>query len=184
MAVNPALNRVEAHVVQPVGLDEKAAEALDLDGAEIVQDESTMDCTPTNVTQVWVATRVLDTPSSAPRYTLRSSESRFITSERDGGLRAKAEARGPLEEFTLSETVPRRYCFKSANDTMLNLDEMAGGKMVVRSEFDVKQGQAPGPSEQWEMRVQWKFREQARKKEEGEKPLRERDTSFKRAKAS
>jgi hypothetical protein len=182
LAVNPALNRVEAHSVQPASIDEKTAQTLDLEEAEVVHDESTQDCTPTDVTQVWVATRVLDTPSNAPRYTLRSSESRFITAERDGGLRATAEARGPLEEFTLIETISGKYCFKSTNETLLNLDEMAGGKMVVRSDFEVKEGQAPGPSEQWEIRVQWKFREQARKKEEGEKPLRERDTSFKKAK--
>ena len=149
----------------------------------MVQDDLYQDCTPTDVTQVWVATRVLDTPSDAPRYTLRSSESRFVTAERDGGVRATAEARGPLEEWTLVEAAPSHYCFKSVHETLLNLDEKAGGKMVVRTDFDVKQEQAPGPTEQWEIRVQWKYREQARKKEEGEKPLRERDTSFKRAKA-
>lgn len=185
MALNPALHRVEAHPVQSSFIDERTAETLDLDGAEVVEEEEDVlmqSATPSDVTQVWVSTRVLDTPSLAPRYTLRSSESRFLSSERTGGVGATAEARGPLEEWTLYEAIPGRYCLKSANETLLALDEMAGGKMLVRSDFDVKQEQSPGPSEMWEIRVQWKFREQARKKEEGEKPLRERDVSFKKVK--
>ena len=186
LGLNPALHRVEAHALQPPPpstTDRVAAAealALDLDGAEVVQDgttDATAALTPTDVTQVWVATRVLDTPSSAPRYTLRSSESRFITSEPSGGVSATAEARGPLEEWTLVEGAAGCFCLASANATLLGLDETAGGKMVVRSEAE-----APAsPAELWQIRVQWKFRAQARKKEDDEKPVREREAALKRA---
>jgi hypothetical protein len=184
------LHRVEAHPIQPPNLSDKAAALLDLDGAEVVEvedDVSSLDfITPTDVNQVWVTTRVLDTPSAAPRYTIRSSESRFITSEKSGGVSAMAEARGPLEEWKLvavEDSARTTFCLQSAHDTLLGLDEMAGGKMVIRSDAQVKEQDTPEASEQWHIRVQWKYREQARKKEEGEKPLRERDTSFKRVKA-
>lgn len=182
LALNPALHRVEAHPVQTSSIDEKTAQSLDLDGAEVVEDDVTQSAAPSDVTQVWVCTRVPDTPSLAPRYTLRSSESRFLSTEKTGRVSATAEARGPLEEWTLFEASAARYCLKSANETLLALDEMAGGKILVRSDFDVKEEQTPGTSEMWEIRVQWKFREQARKKEQGEKPLQERDVSFKRVK--
>jgi hypothetical protein len=185
LALNPALHRVEAHHLKPPVFDANGADALELDGAEVVQDDSGSSLVPTDVNQVWVATRVLDTPSDAPRYTLRSSESRFLTSERSGGVGAIAEARGPLEEWKLVEAAGATFGLESANKTLLGLDEMAGGKMVVRSDYEVKEdgeGMRATPSEQWQIRVQWKFREQARTKEQGEKPLRERDTSFKRVK--
>lgn len=188
LALNPALHRVEAHTLKVPSIDDKVAATLDLDGAAIVEDDSSDSLAPTDVNQVWVSTRVLDTPSDAPRYTLRSSESRFITSDRSGGVSAMAEARGPLEEWRLVEVkegeVRGKFCLQSANNTLLGLDEMAGGKMVVRSDFEVKEGEEAGSSEQWQVRVQWKYREQARKKEQGEKPLRERDISFKRAKTT
>ncbi|UZJ54153.1 hypothetical protein CBS101457_003473 [Exobasidium rhododendri] len=187
LALNPALHRVEAHPLKAPVIDASSSNTLDLDGAAVVEDFSGHDLSPTDVNQVWVATRVLDTPSDAPRYTLRSSESRFLTSERSGGVGAIAEARGPLEEWKLVNFAGSQFCLQSANDTLLGLDEMAGGKMVVRSDFEVKGGEEEseraGPSEQWQIRVQWKFREQARIKEQGEKPLRERDSSFKRVKA-
>lgn len=188
IALNPALHRVEAHLVRPTVIDERIAANLDLDGAEIVHDAIGDNLlTPSEVTQVWVATRVLDTPSTAPRYSLRSSEGRFMSSSKEGLVSATSEARGPLEELTLAAAgagTTSSFYVKTAHSTLLGLDMVAGGKMVVKSDFDFDKdhGQAASPSETWKIAVQWKYREAARKKEEGEKPLRERDTSFKRVK--
>lgn len=223
LALEPTRNRVEAHIVESssVSADDKSLALLDLDGAEVVQeadlgdhrdeDSTLRHMAPTDVMQVWVATRVLDTPSTAPRFTLRSAEVRFLTGERTGGVSSFAEARGPLEEWTLVKVgqsggheKARLFALQSAQGTYLGIDQVAGGKRVVRSDFQASDiarpssldetASTPAPAQaaavdvdeaaRWHIRVQWKFRHEARKQERGEAPLRDRDPTFKRIKNS
>lgn len=53
---------------------------------------------------------------------------------------------------------------RSYHGGYLTLDEVAGGKMVVRGDAE-----NVGASETWNVRVQWKFRHEVRNKEHGGK---------------
>lgn len=172
------------------------AHALDpeLEGATIVDDlppdlsqaASDPDVRPATVQQVFVASRVLDT-AQPPRYTFRTSEQRFLGADKHGTVLCVAEARGPQEEWAV-ETIRESTGAENSDGgdqgsgkvlgialrnhvhgTYLSMDEVAGGKMVLRADAQsvsmpsAASGQASG--EIWSARVQWKYRHQARQAE-------------------
>lgn len=172
------------------------AHALDpeLEGATIVDDlppdlnqaASDPEVRPATVQQVFVASRVLDT-AQPPRYTFRTSEQRFLGADKHGTVLCVAEARGPQEEWAV-ETIRESSEAESSDGgdqrsgkvlgialrnhvhgTYLSMDEVAGGKMVLRADAQsismpsAASGQPSG--EIWGARVQWKYRHQARQAE-------------------
>lgn len=167
VAFQPTLQSVEAAAVVP--LEAQAAEdhakllatdptlAEQLDGAEIVTAPTTHDAnvTPTSVYHVWVATKV---PGSSPaRYTFKSAEGKFLGADKTGSLRANMEARGPQEEWTASPSTEGKWRLRSVHNGYLGLDEVAGGKVVVRADCDAHDREA-----EWCVKVQWKHRHAAR----------------------
>lgn len=158
---------------------------MDLDGAEIVHEDALdsngpATTTPADVTQVWVATRVLDTPSHAPKYTFRSSEGKFLKTEHHGELTCFSEARGPLEEWKIVQlpgATSLTFGLQGANGQLVALDVTAGGKYTARCD-SILDGEQVDPQAEWHIQLQWKFRHEARKKEIKEAPLHMRDPSF------
>ena len=171
VAFQPTLQSVEAASIQPVSdgaaiedridllaSDPKLAE--ELEGAEIVPPtESTRDghsLEPQSVYHVWVATRVPGSSSPA-RFTFKSAEGKFLGADKTGLLRASMEARGPQEEWTLESSGHGAWMLRSVHNRYLGLDQVAGGKTVIRADADKADDQAS-----WHLRVQWKHRHAAR----------------------
>jgi hypothetical protein len=163
---------------EPLAAQLSAQDKAELEGAQIVDSSSLAASTsaeglaPSEVHQVLVASRVLDT-ADPPRYTLRTTEHRFLGADKHGTLLCGAEARGPQEEWSLlsassltSElgaelaTATAGLAFRSMHGTYLSLDEVPGGKLVLRVDSS-----SVGVAETWSASVQWKFRHQARQGE-------------------
>lgn len=130
LTLNAPLQRVDA---QAMRAEASLDPSLDLDGASV--DVASIDPAPSSVNQVWVASRMLDTPASAPVYTLRSADSRFVGAAPSGTVTASAEARGPLEQWTvLPAPSGTGVQLRAPSGNLLGLDEVAGGKVVVRAD--------------------------------------------------
>ncbi|KZT55106.1 hypothetical protein CALCODRAFT_499051 [Calocera cornea HHB12733] len=141
---------------------------------------------PTEIPQVWVATRVAGTTS----VNLRTPDGKFLSCDKYGVVSADSEARGPQEEWVAErvegpapevkeeedEDKPAvapaeiHFGFKSVHGGWIGLDELAGGKLGVR-------GDAEKP-EPWVVRVQkeWKFKagEEERRRNEIDNPGKRR----------
>ncbi|KAJ9479783.1 putative actin-bundling protein [Pseudozyma hubeiensis] len=171
VAFQPTLQSVEAALLLPsteesafqdradlVATDPKLAE--ELEGAEIVHDagpsSSSARSTPTSVYQVWIATKVPGSSSPA-RFTFKSAEGKFLGADKSGLLRASMEARGPQEEWTIDPTGHGSWKLRSVHNRYLGLDQVAGGKTVVRAVCDATDKEAI-----WQIKVQWKHRHAAR----------------------
>ncbi len=132
-----------------------------------------IETTPTSVHQVFVASRVAGTDA----WNLKSAEGRYLglvsspssAKSEDGApaltaVNAQAEARGPNEAWFLERVVGlggscAGIALRSAAGGYLQLDEVAGGKVVVRAD-----GTGPSAGEcAWQVKVQWKHRHAARK---------------------
>lgn len=205
IAINPTRNCVEPQALastSAVSLDDAQLATLDIDGATVVASQDAdnahpqafADVTPSDTMQVWVTTRIMDTPSTSPRYTLRSAEGKFLTAERNASISAHTEARGPLEEWSLvsleSSAGPSVFALRGANGQLLGVDSVAGGKKVLRCDVPFPSAEKSSrvtaatvdPLAHWHCRVQWKYRNEARKRELKEAPLRARDSAFAGAK--
>lgn len=168
---------------EPLSTQLSVQDMAELEGAQIVDSASLSASSssrgseglpPSEVHQVLVASRVLDT-ADPPRYTLRTTEHRFLGADKHGALLCGAEARGPQEEWALlsaasstsgavselaGETAATGLAFRSMHGTYLSLDEVPGGKLVLRVDSS-----SVGAAETWSASVQWKFRHQARQGE-------------------
>lgn len=157
LAFQPTLQSVEAAAVETAIPDAGLlAEGLgeDLDGAQIVTDSAPDDAVPTSVHHVWIATKV---PGSSPaRFTFKSAESKFLGADKTGLLRANMEARGPQEEWSATPS-QGRWMLRSVHNGYLGLDQVEGGKTVVRADCD-----EGDPEARWSIKVQWKHRHAAR----------------------
>ncbi|TKY85222.1 hypothetical protein EX895_006302 [Sporisorium graminicola] len=171
VAFQPTLQSVEAALILP-NTDESAfgdrADLLasdpnlaeELEGAEIVPAESSSSSVgslvPTSVYQVWIATKVPGS-SSPTRITFKSAEGKFLGADKSGLLRASMEARGPQEEWILEPCDRGVWKLRSVHGRYLGLDQLAGGKTVVRADCD-----HTDPEAVWSLKVQWKHRHAAR----------------------
>ncbi|SPO24985.1 uncharacterized protein UTRI_01496_B [Ustilago trichophora] len=169
LAFQPTLQSVEAAPVLPesdestiadrAGLlasDPKLAE--ELEGAEIVESaEQEPRMEPQSVYQVWVATKVPGS-SSPVRFTFKSAEGKFLGADKNGLLKAAMEARGPQEEWTLETSGDGTWLLRSVHNRYLALDQVAGGKTVVRADAE----RTDDETARWIIKVQWKHRHAAR----------------------
>lgn len=185
ICLNPNLSRMELADVTPHSSEDLATlssaskdQAEMLEGATLVEVNETSNghqdtsmIGPQEVHQVLVAARVLDT-QDPPRYTFRTTEHRFLGADKHGAIGNTAEARGPQEEWAVeavgANTVDTTASSGSFNggelalrnhvhNTYLSLDEVAGGKLVLRADAS-----HVAAGERWRVKVQWKFRHEAR----------------------
>ncbi|KAL5511123.1 hypothetical protein ACEPAH_4338 [Sanghuangporus vaninii] len=127
--------------------------------------------TPTDVSQVWVATRVAGSDTLTLRTGIPSStgsgETKFLSCSEHGIVSAFREARGPQESWTPIVLPDGMVAFQNVYEKYLGLDEVAGGGRTLRGDAE-----EVGFNERFWVKVQSKFKKEAgeeeRKKREGE----------------
>ncbi|KAI5116794.1 hypothetical protein M0805_001796 [Coniferiporia weirii] len=126
--------------------------------------------TPTDVSQVWVVTRVAGSETINLRTgvasTAGSGETKFLSCDAHGLVSAFREARGPQEEWTPVILPDGMVAFQSVYEKYLSVDEVAGGALALRGDSD-----EVGFNERFWVKVQSKYKREAgeeeRKKKEG-----------------
>ncbi|KAH8107039.1 FRG1-like family-domain-containing protein [Cristinia sonorae] len=120
--------------------------------------------TPTEVSQVWVTTRV----AGSPTINLRTGtgEGKFLSCDKHGLVSAYREARGPEEEWTPVVFPDGMVAFQNVYEKYLGVDEVAGGTLSLRGDAD-----EVGFGERFFVKIQNKYKKEAhaeaRKKREG-----------------
>jgi len=123
-----------------------------------------LDRTPTDVSQVWVTTRV----AGSPTINLRTGtgEGKFLSCDKHGLVAADREARGPQEEWTPAILPNGMVVFMNVYEKYLSIDEVAGGTLQLRGDSE-----EVGFRERFWVKIQHKFKQEAhteeKKKKEG-----------------
>lgn len=100
---------------------------------ETVSGDDLSTAEPTDVKQVWVATKI----HGSEKYSFKSHHGKYLTCDKFGILSATREAISPEEEFTpvKSELGGGRWALQTVRDQFLSVDEGTGG-MEVRGDAD------------------------------------------------
>ncbi len=148
---NSTTNRVVIHI-------------LDKDRSEDDQEIPLLERTPTDVSQVWVTTRV----AGSPTVNLRSGtgEGKFLSCDAHGLVSSDRDARGPQEEWTPVVLPDGMVAFMNVYEKYLSVDEVAGGSLQLRGDSD-----EVGFRERFWVKIQHKYKKEAndeeKKKQEG-----------------
>ncbi len=123
---------------------------------------SILDRTPTDVSQVWVITRV----AGSPTINLRTGvgEGKFISCDKHGIVSADREARGPQEEWTPVVFPDGMVAFQNVYEKYLSVDEVAGGQMALRGDSE-----EVGFKERFWVKIQYKYKKEANEEEKKRK---------------
>lgn len=135
---------------------------LDKEGSS----ESTplLDREPTEISQVWVTTRV----AGSPTVNLRTGtgEGKFLSCDKHGIVSANREARGPEEEWTPVILPDGMVAFMNVYENYLSVDEVAGGTLQLRGDSE-----EVGFKERFWIKIQSKYKkevhEEKKKREAG-----------------
>lgn len=133
-------------------------------GDDSVEPVSILNRTPTEVSQVWVTTRV----AGSPTINLRTGtgDGKFLSCDKHGLVSAYREARGPEEEWTPVVFPDGMVAFQNVYEKYLGVDEVAGGSLSLRGDAD-----EVGFAERFYVKIQNKYKKEAhaeeRKKKEG-----------------
>lgn len=128
------------------------------------EDINPLDRTPTEVSQVWVTTRV----AGSPTINLRTGvgEGKFLSCDKHGLVAADREARGPQEEWTPVILSGGMTAFMNVYEKYLSVDEVAGGALQLRGDSE-----EVGFRERFWVKIQHKYKQEAhaeeKKKKEG-----------------
>ncbi|KIM87221.1 hypothetical protein PILCRDRAFT_815697 [Piloderma croceum F 1598] len=119
---------------------------------------SILDRTPTEVSQVWVTTRV----AGSPTVNLRTGtgEGKFLSCDAHGLVSADREARGPQEEWTPVILPDGMAAFMNVYEKYLSVDEVAGGTLQLRGDSE-----EVGFGERFWVKVQSKYKTEATEEE-------------------
>jgi protein FRG1 len=120
--------------------------------------EAILDRTPSEVSQVWVTTRV----AGAGTINLRTGtgEGKFLSCDKHGLVAADREARGPQEEWTPVILEGGMVAFLNVYDKYLGVDEVAGGQLALRGDSDTA-----GFQERFYVKIQNKYKQEAHEEE-------------------
>lgn len=133
--------------------------SLDKDKQEgAAQPVSILERTPTEVSQVWVITRV----AGSPTINLRTGtgEGKFLSCDKHGLVSADREARGPQEEWTPVVFPDGMVAFQNIYEKYLAIDEVAGGTLALRGDSD-----EVGFAERFWVKIQNKYKREAHEEE-------------------
>jgi protein FRG1 len=121
-----------------------------------------LDRTPTDVSQVWVITRV----AGSPTVNLRTGtgEGKFLSCDAHGLISADRDARGPQEEWTPVVLPDGMVAFMNVYEKYLSVDEVAGGTMQLRGDSD-----EVGFRERFWIKIQYKYKKEANEEEKQKK---------------
>ena len=119
---------------------------------------SILDRTPTEVSQVWVTTRV----AGAGTINLRTGtgEGKFLSCDKHGLVTADREARGPQEEWTPVVLEDGMVAFMNVYEKYLSIDEVAGGQLALRGDSETV-----GFQERFYVKIQNKYKQEANEEE-------------------
>lgn len=133
--------------------------SLDKDKPEDGSDPpSLLDRTPTDVSQVWVTTRV----AGSPTINLRTGtgEGKFLSCDKHGLVSADRDARGPQEEWTPVILPDGMVAFMNIYEKYLSVDEVAGGSLQLRGDSE-----EVGFGERFWVKIQHKYKKEANEEE-------------------
>jgi protein FRG1 len=119
---------------------------------------SVLERTPSEVSQVWVTTRV----AGASTINLRTGtgEGKFLSCDKHGLVTADREARGPQEEWTPVVLEDGMVAFMNVYEKYLSIDEVAGGQLALRGDSD-----NVGFQERFYVKIQNKYKQEAHEEE-------------------
>lgn len=145
------------------------------DGVKEQEELGILSRTPTDVSQVWVATRVAGAESLTLRTGTASStgsgETKFLSCDEHGLVSAFREARGPQESWIPVVFPDGMVAFQNVYEKYLGIDEVAGGSRALRGDAE-----EVGFNERFWVKVQSKYKREAgeeeRKKKEGERKVK------------
>ncbi|KAI0082649.1 hypothetical protein K474DRAFT_1632854 [Panus rudis PR-1116 ss-1] len=126
------------------------------------QPAALLDRTPTEVSQVWVTTRI----AGASTINLRTGvgEGKFLSCDKHGIVSADREARGPQEEWTPVVFPDGMVAFQNVYEKYLSVDEVAGGTMSLRGDSE-----EVGFRERFWVKIQSKYKKEANAEEKKRK---------------
>lgn len=123
---------------------------------------SIIERTPTEVSQVWVITRV----AGSPTINLRTGvgEGKFVSCDKHGIVTADREARGPQEEWSPVVFPDGMVAFQNIYEKYLAVDEVAGGGLALRGDSE-----EVGFRERFWVKIQSKYKKEAHEEEKKRK---------------
>lgn len=132
--------------------------STDKDKTEDGSQPSVLERTPTEVSQVWVTTRI----AGATTINLRTGvgEGKFLSCDKHGLVSADREARGPQEEWTPVVFPDGMVAFQNVYEKYLSVDEVAGGSLSLRGDSE-----EVGFRERFWVKIQNKYKKEAHEEE-------------------
>lgn len=137
-------------------------QSADKDKSEDAESPSILKRTPTDVSQVWVVTRVAGSPTINIRTGV--GEGKFISCDKHGLVSADREARGPQEEWTPVVFPDGMVAFQNVYEKYLSVDEVAGGQLALRGDSE-----EVGFGERFWVKIQSKYKKEAHAEEKKRK---------------
>lgn len=146
-----------SHRVVIIALDKSKADPDKEEDGEAAP-PSLLDRIPTDVSQVWVTTRV----AGSPTINLRTGtgDGKFMSCDAHGLVSADRDARGPQEEWTPVIMPDGMVAFMNVYEKYLSIDEVAGGAMELRGDSE-----EVGFRERFWIKIQNKYKKQANEEE-------------------
>ena len=123
---------------------------------------SLLDRLPTEVSQIWVTTRIAG--SSTINLRTGTGEGRFLSCDIHGLVTADREARGPQEEWTPVLLPDGMTAFMNVYEKYLSVDEVAGGTLQLRGDSE-----EVGFRERFWVKIQNKYKKEATEEEKKKK---------------
>lgn len=121
-----------------------------------------LDRTPTEVSQVWVTTRVAG--ATTINFRTGTGEGKFLSCDKHGIVTADREARGPQEEWTPIVLDGGMVALQNVYEKYLSIDEVSGGTLALRGDSD-----EVGFKERFWLKVQSKYKKEAFEEEKKRK---------------
>ncbi|KAI0748067.1 FRG1-like family-domain-containing protein [Daedaleopsis nitida] len=137
-------------------------QSADKEKSEDAESPSILKRAPTDVSQVWVVTRVAGSPTINIRTGV--GEGKFISCDKHGLVSADREARGPQEEWTPVVFPDGMVAFQNIYEKYLSVDEVAGGQLALRGDSE-----EVGFGERFWVKIQTKYKKEAHAEEKKRK---------------
>ncbi|KAF9075157.1 FRG1-like family-domain-containing protein [Rhodocollybia butyracea] len=135
---------------------------LDKEKSEDDDTPSLLERTPTDISQVWVTTRVAG--STTINIRSGSGEGKFVSSNAVGIVSSDRDARGPQEEWTPVIMPDGMVALMNSYEKYLSIDEVAGGSLQLRADSD-----EVGFRERFWLKIQNKYKKEANEEEKKKK---------------
>ncbi|KJA27373.1 hypothetical protein HYPSUDRAFT_35253 [Hypholoma sublateritium FD-334 SS-4] len=139
-----------------------ALQSLDKDKAEDGEALNVLERTPTDVSQVWVITRIAG--SITINLRTGTGEGKFLSCDTHGLVSADRDARGPQEEWTPVVLPDGMVAFMNVYEKYLGVDEVAGGVLQLRGDSE-----EVGFAERFWVKIQYKYKKEANEEEKKRK---------------